>query len=402
LIALALLLLTPAAPALEVATVDGVPHIQNAAEPRDGTRTLTLEEVWRRGGLDDEEVLLGIVTSVMAGPQGDIYVLDSQLMEIKVFSPEGELLQTLGRQGQGPGEFQNAQQMTFLPGGDAIGVAQTFPGKLVGIGLDGAPAGEITLGGDPTGGGFAVLINASQGGGNLVCAGIELNFDQAAMSMDRHHFVRSYDLGGEQLAEYHTKDVHWQFGADFVLREADSDFVWWRLAVDREGRVLIGKPREDYEISVYSRDGELERVFGRRYESWSRPEALMTRYRSMMEAQSQQLPPGTEMEVAEMEQDLWGIHAHGDGTYWVTTSRGMYDPPAGAFCAWDVFSPEGEYVEQVLADVPGTPGTDMLLMTDHGYAVMITGFWDAVLAVMGAEQGDDAEAMEIVCYRVAE
>ncbi len=390
------------APAMAAGTtlVDGVPHVTNGSQPRDGVRTLQMEEIWRRGGLDDEEVLLGIVSSVMSGPEGNIYVLDAQLMEVKVFSPEGDLINTLGRQGQGPGEFQNAQQMTFLPGKDAIGVAQTFPGKLVGINLDGSPAGDITLGGDPAAGGFAVLINATLGGGNLVCSGIELAFDQAAATMDRHHFVRSYSAEGDRLAEYHTKDVHWKFDAGFVLEEAQSDFVWWRLAVDREGRVLIGEPREDYEISVYGRDGQLERVFGREYESWPRTEALLARYDAMMEAQSQQLPPGTERVVAKVEQDLWGIRAHGDGTYWVGTSRGMYAPPEGAFCVWDVFSPEGEFIEQVRADVPGKPGTDMLMMTDHGHAVMITGFWDAVLAVMGAGQDGEAEPMELVCYRV--
>jgi len=399
---LALACLAQPAAAATVETVDGVPHVRNGAEPRDGVRTLQLEEIWRRGGADDEEVLLGIITSVISGPDGNLYVLDAQLMEIKVFSPEGELVRTLGRQGQGPGEFQNAQQITFLPGGESIGVAQTFPGKLVGINLDGTPAGEITLGGDPAAGGFAVLINATLGGENLVCSGIELKFDQATMSMDRHHFVRSYGADGERRHEYFSKDVHWEFDAGFVLREDESDFVWWRLAVDPQGRVLIGQPRNQYEISVYSEDGELERVFGRQYESWKRTEKLMARYDAMMEAQSQQLPPGTERVVEEYEQDLWGIRALGDGTYWVGTSRGMYDPPAGAFCVWDVFSGDGEFVEQVRADIPGKPGTDMLMMTDHGYAVMITGFWDAVLAVMGAGQSDEAEPMEIVCYRVGE
>ena len=34
----------------------------------------------------------------------------------------------------------------------------------------------------------------------------------------------------------------------------------------------------------------------------------------------------------------------------------------------------GEYLKQVVAKVPGRPGTDLLFMTDHGYAVMVTGF----------------------------
>lgn len=396
--ALCLLLAASLVPAAPVAAADA-PHVMNSATPRDGTVALELEEVWRRGGYDDEEVLLGIVTSVRTDAEGNLYVLDAQLMEVKVFSPDGELMGTLGRQGQGPGEFQNAQQMSFLPGGDAIGVAQTFPGKLVCLNLDGTPAGEITIG-DPSSGGFNVLINANCGGDNLVVSGINLKFNQAEMTMDRHHFVRSYSRDGQQQAEYVTKDVHWDFGAGFVLRESESDFVWWRLTVAPDGRVLVGEPREDYVVSVYGADGALERTFGREYESWARHAELTARFESMMEAQSRQLPPGTAREVCENEQDICGLHAAADGTFWVLPSRGMYAPPEGVFAVWDVFSGEGEYLRQAAVSAPGKPGTDMLFFTDHGYAVMVTGFWDAVLAVMGAGQSDEAEPMEIVCYRI--
>jgi len=378
---------------------DAVPHRMNGPEPRDGTVDLQLEEIWRRGGEDDEEVLLGIVTKVMTDAEGRLYVLDAQLSQISVFSPEGELEQVLGRQGSGPGEFQNAQQMTFLPGGDAIGVAQMFPGKLVGINLDGSPAGDITIG-DAASGGFAVLINAACGGDNLVVSGLEISVDQAAATMDRHHFVRSYDRAGKLLVEYLAKDVQWVFDAGFTLREQEADFVWWRLGVDPEGRVVVGEPREDYLLSVYAPDGRLERTFGREYESWRRDERIHARFETMMEAQTRQLPPGTESEVAELEQDIWGVHCAADGSYWIVSSRGMYAPPAGVFTVWDVFSSEGEYLRQVQARVPGRPGTDLLFMTDHGYAVMVTGFWDAALAAMGVGQDEEAQAMEIICYRV--
>jgi len=399
-LSLIILLAAPASLLAETTMVDGVPHIMGSAEPPGGVEKLQLEEIWRRGGEDDDEILLGLITSVVADADGNLYVLDAQLMEIKVFSPDGELINTLGRQGTGPGEFQNAQQVSFLPDG-TIGVAQTFPGKLVGLNLDGSPGTDISLGGDPASGGFAVLINSRTGGENLVVSGINIKFDQATLSMDRHHFVRSYGMDGVMKQEYYVKDQHWKFDASFTLKEADSDFVWWRLSVDHEGKVLVGEPREEYEVSVYNEDGTLERVFGRDYESLKRTEKMTARYDAMMEAQSRQLPPGSGREVAEYEQDLWGIHPHADGNYWVTTSRGMYHPPEGSFMAWDVFSNEGEFLKQVTADIPGTPGTDLLVLTDHGNAVMITGFWDAVLAIMGAgSENEEAEPMEIVCYRI--
>ena len=397
LVAIALLTGTAAA---APAQADPVVRVISGAEPRDGVQELKLTELWRRGGTDDEEVMFGVVSSVLTDPQGNLYVLDSQLTEIMVFNPQGRLLRTLGGRGEGPGEFQNAQRMTFLPDG-TLGVAQTFPGKLVGLNLDGTPARDIKIGGDPTAGGFCALIGANLGGGNLVISGIEIAFNQAEMTMNRHHFVRSYGLDGTLVHEHHAKDVRWAFNSSFTLKETDNDYVWWRLAVDHEGRVLIGEPREQYLISVYSPDGRLERVFGRAYETWPRNDRIQTRFDSIMKAQLAQLPPGTSIETAKVEQDIWGIDCQPDGTIWVTTSRGMYEPPAGVFTVWDVFDREGAFIKQVQAKVPGKPGTDLMMMTSHGYAVMITGFWDSVLAVMGAGAEDgEAESMEIVCYRI--
>lgn len=395
-----LLLEAVAAGAIQPVLKDGVPHLINDASPREGVVPLQLEEMWRRGGEDDDEVLLGIVSSVLTDADGNLYVLDAQLMEIKVFAPDGRLVRTLGRQGQGPGEFENAQQIAFLPGGDAIGVTQMFPGKIVGINLDGTPAGDIRVG-DPASGGFAVLIAAQSGGDNLVTAGIEIAFNQADNSMNRHHFVRSYARDGTLGHEYHTLDRRWTFDSSFHFSEAENDYVWWRLAVDPAGRVLIGPEREQYRISVYSPDGRLERVFGRQYESWPRSAELLARQESILESQAAQFPPGSTREAARNEQDIWGIRCLPDGTVWVTTSRGMYDPPAGVFTVWDVFDHDGVFVKQVEARVPGRPGYDMLMITEHGYAVMITSFWDTVVSLMGAGGGDDeAEAMEIICYRI--
>ncbi len=398
LIAVAMLATAPATAQKQAAT--GAPELINGATPRDGVKKLALEEIWRRGGEDDDEVLLGIVSSVLTDASGNLYVLDAQLMQVLVFGPDGRLQRTLGRQGSGPGEFENAQQIAFLPGGDAIGVTQTFPGKLVGLKLDGTPAGDIRIG-DPAGGGFAALIAAQSGGDNLVVAGIEIAFNQAEMTMNRHHFVRGYLRDGTLRHEYHAKDVLWNFNAGFKLSEQENDYVWWRLGVDHAGRVLIAEPREGYRINVYSPDGTLERVFGRQYQTMPRSQAMLARYEGIMEAQARQLPPGTAREVAKNEQDIWGLRCMPDGSVWVMTSRGMFEPPAGAFAAWDVFDGNGTYVRQVEAHIPGRSGTDMLIVTEHGYAIMITGFWDAVMAVMGAGQSDEeAEPMQLICYRI--
>lgn len=401
--AVLILMIATGAPAVETVMQDGVPHVINTAVPRDGVQALQLEEMWRRGGEDDEELLLGIVTRVLSGQDGNLYVLDSQLMEVKVFDADGEHVDTLGRQGQGPGEFQSAQSIVFLPGG-SLGVVQAVPGKVIALNLDGTPGNVITLGQNPADGGFAILQDAANGGDTFAIAGIEIHMapDAGALARDMHMFVRGYDMEGNKLQTYYERVQRSVFGEGFVLREIEWDNPIRRFAVDGEGQVIMGLAREEYELSVYGPDGELQRVFSRPYESYPRSEMMRSRYDRMLEAQARQMSPDGAREVAANEQDIWNIRCHGDGTYWIQSSRDVFEPPTGTFTAWDVFSAEGEYLRQVTATIPGTPGEDLLFMTDHGQAVQITGFWDAVLSAMGAGSDEDAEGdpMEIICYAI--
>ncbi len=67
------------------------------------TRSVELVEQWRIGGEDDEEILLGVIFDAVIGTDGSVYLIDRQLSQVLVISPDGELLTTLGRQGKGPG-----------------------------------------------------------------------------------------------------------------------------------------------------------------------------------------------------------------------------------------------------------------------------------------------------------
>ena len=58
-------------------------------------------------GLDGaEEYLLGRVTSVAADSRGIVYVADDLPPSVRAFGPDGEFVAWIGREGQGPGEFE--------------------------------------------------------------------------------------------------------------------------------------------------------------------------------------------------------------------------------------------------------------------------------------------------------
>jgi hypothetical protein len=67
-----------------------------------------LELVRTLGGLDEQDSNLsfGSPYDVVVDSTGNIYVLDARNRCIQKISPKGKYLQTIGRPGQGPGEFQ--------------------------------------------------------------------------------------------------------------------------------------------------------------------------------------------------------------------------------------------------------------------------------------------------------
>ncbi len=72
------------------------------ASPTPVTTNLGVTLVWRAG--QGKESML-YPTDVAIGPDGNISVADSAHNQIRVFSPDGELIETWGEAGSGPGQF---------------------------------------------------------------------------------------------------------------------------------------------------------------------------------------------------------------------------------------------------------------------------------------------------------
>jgi len=101
----------------KVITEDGVRVVVNPAEPIYGQIKLDLGEELRIGKEGDEQTQFFRVMDVGVDPSGRIYVVDARNFRVQVFDPSGKYLRTIGRQGQGPGEFEMPTAVCF--GGQA-------------------------------------------------------------------------------------------------------------------------------------------------------------------------------------------------------------------------------------------------------------------------------------------
>lgn len=118
----------------------GTVVVQNGDAPLlGGGAGWRLEEEVRIGTrMGDGPAAFGRIGWLLADPDGDIYVLDTQAQEVRVFDADGTYLRTIGRPGEGPGEFKNAAAMGWSPSGD-LRVVDPGTGRLTVF----RPSGEL-------------------------------------------------------------------------------------------------------------------------------------------------------------------------------------------------------------------------------------------------------------------
>jgi hypothetical protein len=97
---------------IEIKKIDGVTHVLNPSKPLKGTIQLEVEKTLEINPFDQPAVTLRFVYFTRRD-DGTVILYDPNYVEGHRFSPKGEYLGPLAKQGQGPGEF--APQGGFLP-----------------------------------------------------------------------------------------------------------------------------------------------------------------------------------------------------------------------------------------------------------------------------------------------
>jgi hypothetical protein len=367
---------------------DGVIYVQSDAAPPQGVETIELKELWRIGG-EDDEVFFGNPSKVLLGPDGNIYIEDEQLVQVFVYSPDGEFLRTLGRQGEGPGEVRSLNDIIFLPDG-TLGLGQAFPGRVVRIGLDGTPGSSFPVGGeDPNESSPCVFVEGMSRSETILIAGMRMEFrDQGSVA--QHLFLARYNPEGTERNIYVSKEYSVNF-AEFVLDEKGISFVWSCFDADSEGRVYFTPRRDAYEIHVHNPEGELERVITREYESLKRDDEMKTEAELTMEAVALSYNvPLQGVTIEDDEQDIEFLHVAPDNRLWIRTSRGDRRSPQGVLTTYDVFDSAGHFQQQIQLRAPGQASRDAIYMLGEDRVAVVIGAVDAYRR----EQGVSSERLD--------
>jgi len=381
---------------------EGATHVMNPGTGVEAPATVELKELWRLGGeSESDEEFFGVISQIATDAKGNVYVLDAQLSQVKVYDSGGNFLRTVGHEGEGPGEFRRPGDMFFLPNGN-LAVLQMIPGKIVLLDPQGKPAGDFPLPA-PEGGGFQMLRGGRRAGNNIILVRQLQAFAQDQSKLTQTVALDRLDIAGKVLGTY-TKLSRDLLLANLVI---DEQQFWTfeqggRWGVGTDGRVYVLLGGLDYAITVYKPDGTLDRVIHREYQRRKRTPEEVARIKGIWEAFTRQAP-NSKVQIGDLDYDIQALYPRDDGSLWVLTGRGASDRAAGVLGVFDVLDADGKFVREVTLRGQGDPDKDgFYFVGDRLYVV--TGALDAAIAMQGGGEGkakeEDAAPMEVICYRV--
>jgi hypothetical protein len=397
--ALAALASTGAVAQTEETVEDGVRYMRSQEEAPE-VLDVTMEPVWTRGD-ENDEIFFGMPIKIIHGPAGNVYVLDSQVSEILVFSNDGEYLRTIGREGEGPGEFRNANDL-YLGPGDILGVLSVFPGKVVQLTLEGDPAGNFPLP-KSEGEGFQLLFKGAGTKDRIVLCGAKQRSGPSQTRSIQSTYLKAFDKDGNELARYHTEESETQYGGMQFDEKTFNNFAgYW--SVSSEGVVAAAVDFDDYRVRVWNPDGSPKYVIERPgYAPLERSEKEKKRFQRLYDGITSYNPNST-FKVSDTHRAVMQVFHRPDGSLWVQSGRGAFPEDEGVFTAYDVYDGDGRFIRRVRLVGEGESMEDGVQFAGDRF-YRITDLFGALMANYAAgdtESADEEESepLRIIAYDI--
>lgn len=306
---------------------DGIKTITNPEYPRDRRFIAKLTAEMSCGEETKPEMaMLNKPLDLRVDDQGRVYVMDWGDVHIKVYDSQGRFLRTIGRKGQGPGEFDVPAFFDLMTGGKVC-VLDGRQRRITILTSEGAYISGFRFDGY-----FRSL--AIDGQDRLFlgkwAAAEELKLSTEFREVPYITSIFRTDASGKEMV--HLTDflgeveVMKAVGSGGIVGMGGVYMIVW--AINRQGK-LYGGFNEIYRLGAYGPDGKIEFAFGREFNPLKNP-----RYKGQP-GQKKTMPAFTEKIVFDEAGNLWVE---------------LYKEDTTKEFTYDVFSPEGIYLKQVKID----------------------------------------------------
>ena len=288
-------------------------------------------------------------STVACGPEGNIFVVDSGANNIKKFDARGKFLKTIGREGQGPGEFGRIFYCAFA--GDRLIVWDSGNLRLCAFTSEGEYIDSLNI---PYGSGYVRKLRGFPSGEILV--EMEKNFrnepdkpqtctiDLYSADLKRVKTIYKRELWRKKYIrtkEYGTTTLYFPYSAD----------VQWDVTPDN--RIVIGFSA-DYELDIYDRTGTKVGTVSHDCEPVEVTEKDKKDYFDSLTfyRMGERLPEIPDYitkytEFPEHRPVYKDVLVDEGGNIWVLLNREEEDENGKTF---DVFDPSGRFISRVLME----------------------------------------------------
>jgi len=243
----------------KVETVDGVRVVHNSADGKWGKiPAVKIQPVRVIGDVDteDENLAFHMPSGLALDAQGRLYVLDQGNNRVQVLDADGKYLRTIGRQGQGPGEFFMPNTLAFNNQG-VLFVGESNAARIQAFNPDGKLGQTVKL--SITGMGEIAPLNNNQfvasgggmggisiGGGGIVVGGSGAKTDK---DNKLPNLFKVIDPAGKVLREFGK-------GTDFGDPMTNARANQISYVLDANENIFVAYPYQN-RIEKYSADGRL-------------------------------------------------------------------------------------------------------------------------------------------------
>jgi hypothetical protein len=384
---------------LAAAATAEVRTVRCPAEPP-SIRTHDLVERWRLDADDEDAPLMGVISQARCRePGGDILLLDDQLCQVLVFSPDGELRGTLGREGDGPGEFRQPRVLQVLDDG-RLAVQTGWPSRLIMLDGQGAPAGQWA----PRVPGWLYQVRPAPGG--WVASGqLEIEERREATHMVSEHFLAWFDDDGERQRDYlATESVRVFQPQTHDERQPYFPAVAWDTTND--GLLVWSTARDAYRLEYHDLDGNLQKVVEREFAPYRRTDADRQDIRDGMRITVNGVRQEVEFHLLDTEPTIHALRALPDGNLAVFTCYQRRGLPDGVVMRYDLHDRSGALLAEVRLRGDLDLELDAIQLLMDGRAVILRNYHPAASARYGMlDEGDpvrEGEALQVIVCDLVE
>jgi hypothetical protein len=335
----------PSAPEPRVETIGDVTVVHNPAQPLDPDWAIAFEEELTLGGdQGPEEAILYRPRSILVDERGDMYVSDYQDAVIKVFDAEGRFVRTIGRKGEGPGEFQAMTDTAFLPDGRLLVLdirsRRTSLFDRNGNFLRSHPWKNSC---------FDILLTDAEG---------YLTDENVYAGEERKVLVTKFDFEGNQLerwGEFTAFGIQMKRVGDTMLSITTPYTPRSIFAGDQARGRLYHCLNHTYLIEVYEAPGKLVRKIDRPYTPVPFTKEDAEEYYDGFDRRGNAAfsQMAREVDLPEVKTITDGMGVDDLGNLWVGTNE-IDESGGAARRAFDIFDPDGRYRARIWLDfAPG-------------------------------------------------